>query len=180
MIPFVSEKATKKAIQNMAEKKPFKSAALRLAVKEAAKRTIHTPVEDGVYGREADPDLLIFERKVRSPHIVEYRKLEKVRKIRTPKGRKTTVPKTAIKKAVKTVKAMKKTTHKNDPGHYTECTIEPIEFVLANNLGACEANVVKYVCRWKQKDGIEDLRKAIRYLELLIEHENYKGKAKKR
>lgn len=102
----------------------------------------------------------------------------KSRIIRSPSvERKTTVPRAAIRKAVKS--AMEKSTHKNDPEHYTGCTIEPIEFVLANNLGPCEANVVKYVTRWKQKDGIKDLRKAIRYLELLIEHEDYKGKAEK-
>lgn len=154
-------------------------------------RRIRTPVENGIYGRDANPELLMFDKIVRSPHITEYRKLKKVktpskavkriRTVKTPLALlKDPKKRELIKNACIKAKAMRKTTdHKNDPSHYTECTIEPIEFVLANNLGPCEANVVKYVTRWKQKDGINDLRKAIRYLELLIEHEDYKGKAKK-
>lgn len=140
-------------------------------------RRIQTPVED--------QELLMFNRKVISPHLVEYTKIprpgaESARRISDLEYDQKRLYENRKRKAVKSVTAMKKTTdHKNDPAHYTGCTIEPIEFVLANNLGPCEANVVKYVTRWKQKDGIKDLRKAIRYLELLIEHEDYKGKTKK-
>ena len=55
--------------------------------------------------------------------------------------------------------------------HYKDMAIQPIQYSLANKLGFCEANVVKYVSRWKQKNGIEDLRKAKHYIDLLIEHE---------
>lgn len=53
--------------------------------------------------------------------------------------------------------------------HYAKNKIQPIDFILANNLGWCEANAVKYLTRWKNKNGLEDLRKAKHYIELLIE-----------
>lgn len=55
--------------------------------------------------------------------------------------------------------------------HYKDLTIQPIEYIHANKLGFCEANVVKYVSRWRAKNGIADLEKAKHYLELLIELE---------
>ena len=55
--------------------------------------------------------------------------------------------------------------------HYRARGIQPIEYIHANNLGFCEGNVVKYVTRWRDKGGKADLRKAIHYLELLIELE---------
>ena len=53
--------------------------------------------------------------------------------------------------------------------HYKDFTIEPIEFITANNLGYCEGNVIKYICRFQEKGGREDLDKAIHYIELLKE-----------
>lgn len=53
--------------------------------------------------------------------------------------------------------------------HYTDRPIQPIDYILANNLNFCEGNVVKYVTRWRDKGGIEDLRKAIDYLNYLID-----------
>ena len=55
-------------------------------------------------------------------------------------------------------------------GHYKSMSIQPVEFILANNLGFCEGNIVKYACRYRQKGGIEDLKKVIHYAELLISH----------
>ena len=55
--------------------------------------------------------------------------------------------------------------------HYTVMPIQPIEFCHRNGLGACETLVVRYVSRWKRKDGIKDLRKARHILDLLIEME---------
>jgi hypothetical protein len=54
-------------------------------------------------------------------------------------------------------------------GHYKEFVIEPIEYIEANNIGFHEGNVIKYVSRWKQKNGLDDLRKAKWYIERLIE-----------
>lgn len=53
--------------------------------------------------------------------------------------------------------------------HYKDMKIQPIEYTLANGLGFCEGNVIKYVSRYKSKNGVEDLKKAKHYLELLIE-----------
>ena len=55
--------------------------------------------------------------------------------------------------------------------HYKDMAIQPIEYIYKNNLGFCEGNVVKYITRWKTKNGIEDLRKVIHYAELLIQME---------
>ena len=55
--------------------------------------------------------------------------------------------------------------------HYKDKAIQPIVYIHANNLGFCEGNVVKYVTRWREKGGEADLRKAIHYLELLIQLE---------
>ena len=53
--------------------------------------------------------------------------------------------------------------------HYSILAIEPIDFITANNLGFCEGNIVKYIARWKTKNGVEDLKKARWYIDFLIE-----------
>ncbi len=60
--------------------------------------------------------------------------------------------------------------------HYKDKGIQPIVYIHANNLGFCEGNVVKYVTRHKDKNGAADIKKAIHYLELLLELE-YKDAA---
>lgn len=57
------------------------------------------------------------------------------------------------------------------PGHYKDKAIQPWDFVVSNNLGYLEGNVIKYITRWRQKDGVQDLRKAKHYIEKLIEME---------
>lgn len=61
--------------------------------------------------------------------------------------------------------------NKIEPNYYMKYKIIPLDFILANNIPFVEANVIKYVCRWRDKNGIEDLKKAISYLEKLIKHE---------
>jgi hypothetical protein len=56
--------------------------------------------------------------------------------------------------------------------HYARYNIQPIDFIIDNNLDWCEANVVKYITRWRDKNGIEDLRKAMHYIQMLIERES--------
>jgi hypothetical protein len=51
--------------------------------------------------------------------------------------------------------------------HYKQYVIQPIEFITKNNIPFIEGNVIKYVLRWRDKNGIQDLDKAIHYLELL-------------
>ena len=55
--------------------------------------------------------------------------------------------------------------------HYSEMAIQPIEFIHKNGLSFIQGNVIKYVCRYKSKNGIEDLLKAKHYIDLLIEFE---------
>ena len=56
--------------------------------------------------------------------------------------------------------------------HYKDKSIQPWDYIIANDLGYLEGNVVKYVSRWKNKNGIEDLKKAQHYLAKLIEVAN--------
>ena len=53
------------------------------------------------------------------------------------------------------------------PDHY-DYKIQPVDFILANDIPFCEGNVIKYICRWKLKNGREDLVKAKHYIEMLI------------
>jgi len=53
--------------------------------------------------------------------------------------------------------------------HYAVKAIQPWDYIVANNLGYLEGNIVKYVSRWKDKGGVEDLKKAQHYLQKLIE-----------
>ena len=56
-------------------------------------------------------------------------------------------------------------------GHYKDLTIQPIEYCQKNELNALESFVVKYVTRHRNKNGVEDINKAIHCLELLKEIE---------
>ena len=60
--------------------------------------------------------------------------------------------------------------------HYSKMTIQPVEFINVNNLSYLQGNVVKYVCRYKDKNGIEDLKKAMHYIQIMIDYET-RGKA---
>jgi hypothetical protein len=55
----------------------------------------------------------------------------------------------------------------NTPEHY-DMEIQPITYIMANGLGFCEGNIVKYVSRYAEKGGLDDLRKAKHYIEILI------------
>lgn len=59
-------------------------------------------------------------------------------------------------------------------GHYKSLPVQPVEYIHKNGIGFCEGNVIKYVSRWRAKGGVEDLKKARHFLDLLIEME--KGK----
>jgi hypothetical protein len=54
-----------------------------------------------------------------------------------------------------------------NPEHYNH-PISPLEYITKNNLGFSEGNIIKYITRYKQKNGKEDLLKAKEYLEHLI------------
>jgi hypothetical protein len=55
--------------------------------------------------------------------------------------------------------------------HYRKYTIQPAEFCIANGIGFLPGNVIKYVTRYRDKNGAEDIRKAIHYLNLILELE---------
>ena len=52
--------------------------------------------------------------------------------------------------------------------HYKNFHIQPYEFISKNELSFFQGNVIKYVCRYKNKNGIQDLEKVIHYCELEI------------
>jgi len=56
--------------------------------------------------------------------------------------------------------------------HYKDMAIQPIDYIMRNRLDYCEGNIVKYVSRYRYKNGIEDLRKARHYIDMLIESVN--------
>ena len=56
--------------------------------------------------------------------------------------------------------------------HYKLNSIQPWDYVAANNLGYFEGSAIKYITRWRNKGGIADLQKAIHFLEKLIELES--------
>lgn len=58
-----------------------------------------------------------------------------------------------------------------DGSHYRELSIQPVEFILANELNYLEGNILKYICRHRTKGGAADLDKAMHYLEMLKEYE---------
>ncbi len=55
------------------------------------------------------------------------------------------------------------------PRHYQRGKIEVFDFIQDQGLSFPEGNVVKYLCRWREKNGIEDLKKAAKYLDLYIQ-----------
>ena len=58
--------------------------------------------------------------------------------------------------------------------HYKQYAIQPAQFALANGLDYAQSNAIKYIVRHKDKNGVQDLDKAIHYIELLKQH-HYKG-----
>ena len=70
------------------------------------------------------------------------------------------------------------------PPHYFRFKIEPITFIMQNQIPYAEGNAIKYICRWRHKhktkeEQLGDLKKAIQYINLLIEQETQeKGEVK--
>lgn len=58
--------------------------------------------------------------------------------------------------------------------HYKKLAIQPWDYILANGIGFCEGNAITYLTRWQDKGGIQDLRKAVHFIEKLIETEEAK------
>lgn len=58
--------------------------------------------------------------------------------------------------------------------HYKDMPIQPMEFSMANKMDACQHTVIKYVSRFREKGGIQDLEKAKHVIDMLIEFEKRK------
>jgi len=59
-----------------------------------------------------------------------------------------------------------------NPKHYQQGSIETIDYILDQKMNYLEGNVVKYISRYKMKNGLEDLQKASWYLNKLIQEVN--------
>lgn len=55
--------------------------------------------------------------------------------------------------------------------HYKDLAIQPVEYIHRNSIGFCEGSAIKYLTRWRAKGGVEDLKKARHFIDLLIEME---------
>lgn len=51
--------------------------------------------------------------------------------------------------------------------HYSKFAIQPTEFIYKNNIPFIEGCAIKYLCRWRDKGGVQDLDKAIHFIEML-------------
>ena len=60
--------------------------------------------------------------------------------------------------------------------HYKDLLIQPVEYIHANKIPFIEGNIIKYITRWKTKNGVEDLKKVQHYVDLLIELETREAK----
>ena len=56
-------------------------------------------------------------------------------------------------------------------GHYLDFKIQPIEFIFHNQTPFIEGCCIKYLCRWREKGGTQDLEKVKHYIDLLLEME---------
>ena len=56
--------------------------------------------------------------------------------------------------------------------HYSKLDIQPVEYITKNKLSYLQGNVIKYVTRYKDKNGLQDLQKAKHYIDILIELED--------
>ena len=75
---------------------------------------------------------------------------------------------------IKNLKAENPLNVQEGGNHYKGMKIQPVEFIHANDISYLEGNVIKYVCRHRNKNKIEDLKKARHYIDLLIEMEYLK------
>jgi len=55
--------------------------------------------------------------------------------------------------------------------HYQNMKIQPAEFINENKLLFAEGNAIKYICRHSRKGKHYDIKKAIHYLEMILERD---------
>jgi hypothetical protein len=56
--------------------------------------------------------------------------------------------------------------------HYKKYKIQPVEYIHANSIPFIEGSIIKYVTRWRDKNGVKDLEKAKHFIDLLIDLES--------
>ena len=63
------------------------------------------------------------------------------------------------------------------PDHYGNSEIDVIRFCQANNLDFMQGNVIKYITRYRKKNGLEDIRKTVEYINRILadEYPEYKA-----
>ena len=149
-----------------AENKKFKFSPGDKVILAYPECEAHKAIEDFIgYVEEAyETECTIYKDDPNEGFWVKNSEIELIQKASVVKaeGSKATKPTSALDKQV-------------GGGHYKDKGIQPIQYIFANNLGFCEANIVKYASRWKEKNGIQDLEKIIHYAELLIEQARKEG-----
>ena len=85
---------------------------------------------------------------------------------------KETVKDKGFKKTDLQKEAMKATLKQVGGNHYKDCKVQPIEYIVGNDLTFCEGNAIKYITRHRRKgEGRRFPEKAIHYLEMILETE---------
>ena len=64
-------------------------------------------------------------------------------------------------------------------GHYKNMSIQPMEYSMANGFNSLQHTAIKYISRYDSKNGVEDLKKAIHCIEMLVEYEEEREEEKK-
>lgn len=100
--------------------------------------------------------------------FTEYEKVEKIYNIRVNKELEDYCDSIYAAAPVSEERPMDKQVGGN---HYKQFAIQPLEFAHKNNLSFCQGNVIKYICRYPYKNGVEDLKKARDYIDKLIAFE---------
>lgn len=93
--------------------------------------------------------------------------LRRVEFIELPEGIKDEISKSMVNAEKK---HMKPSDMQVGGDHYKKFKIQPFKFIMENNLNFAQGNIIKYVCRYDHKNGVEDLKKARHYIDLLIEY----------
>ena len=85
---------------------------------------------------------------------------------------KETVKGKGFKKTDLQKEAMKATLKQVGGSHYKDCKIQPVEYIVGNDLTFLEGNIIKYVTRHRRKgEGRKDIEKVIHYAEMILEME---------
>lgn len=84
------------------------------------------------------------------------------------------VPTGAVPRRVKVITEQDPLAVQVGGDHYKTLKIQPMEYSMANNLDACQHTIIKYVTRFRNKNGLQDLEKARHTLDMLIQFEKAK------